>query len=190
MYSKVSIKGHDAVGSGDGRRWLGVWAVLLDPRPGVWWLLTPWPGVTLRWAGSVFPQVDSGMEVPSILGPYCLSQGLFCHQHSARWKGGHLEVLMAHSTLEKTCHVAIPTCPRSWGRGLGKCPWKGENESGRWSCLAPRGSTLQAVAEMAERNVRQDTEIHCELPDSKCAGPHGHCHIILPLTTPFSLTAL
>lgn len=37
--------------------------------------------------------------------------------------------LTAH--WRKLCHVAIPTCPRSWGCGLGKYPWKGENESGR-----------------------------------------------------------
>ena len=41
-------------------------------------------GLALRWAGSILPQVDLGMEVPSIFGPYCLSQGLFCHQHPAR----------------------------------------------------------------------------------------------------------
>lgn len=46
--------------------------------------------------------------------------------------------LTAH--WRKLCHVAIPTCPRSWGCGLGKYPWKGENESvdsPAWHHVAP-----------------------------------------------------
>ena len=60
-------------------------------------------------------------------------------------------------------------------------------DSPAWHRVAP---PLQAVAEMAERNVRRATSLCCELPDSKCSGPRGLCHIVFSLAALLSLTTL
>lgn len=177
MHSKISIKEHDGVGSGDWDDWGHRLSCWIPDQACAGSLSSRGLGLALRWAGlhcSTGWLVDGG---PSILGlTVCLR--VFLSSTSSQMKRRPPGSFDGSQYIgEKLCHVAIPTCPRSWGCGLSTYRREGMNlvDSPAWHTMAP---PLQAVAEMAEGMWVGTLNFTVNCPTVN-ARPRAHCHSLI-----------